>query len=103
MNPMDDLTKLRDAIDRVASQLHLKRESWGVVPAEDGVPDHVVVTFSIDPDIVLSEEERQQRLTNEMFESITQNLDGEQEDPELRRMLDEAKALMEDDDWNDLD
>jgi hypothetical protein len=103
MNPMDDLTKLRDAIDRVASQLHIKRESWGVVPAEKDMPDHIVVTFSIDPEIVLSEQERQQRLTDELFASIAENFNGEKEDPELRRMLDEAKSMMEDDDWEDLD
>ena len=101
-DPMDDLVKLRDAIDRVAAELHLKRESWGIVPAEDGMPDHVIVTFSIDPDIVLSDQERQQREVDARFAAITGSIDGPREDPEIASIRDQAKKMLEEDDWEEL-
>jgi hypothetical protein len=98
---MDDLVRLRDAIDRLAKDLHLKRESWGVVPAEKDSPDHVVVTFSIDPDIVLSEREREQKKFDAAFEQI---VTGPVEDPTMKALREKANKMWEEDEdnWDDL-
>ena len=104
-DPMDELIKLRDAIDRVAADLHLKRESCGFVPADDkeGIPNHVIATFSIHPDIVLSEQERIQRDVDAQFGDIIDSFDGPKEDPELKSLQDTAREMLEDDDWDGLE
>lgn len=102
-NPMDDLAKLRDAIGKVGATLHLKLESCGFVPADNEMPDHVVVTFSVDPDIVLSEQERQQREIDAQFGNIIEEFDGPKPDPEITSLREQAEQMLKDDDWDQLD
>lgn len=99
---MGDLSKLRDAISKVGSTLHLKLESCGFVPADDKMPDHVVVTFSIDPDIVLSEQERQQREIDAQFGNIIDEFDGPKPDQEIISLQEKARQMLEDDEWDEL-
>ena len=94
----DNIVKLRDAIDRVAKELHLKRESWGLVPSEDGNPDHVVVTFSVDPDIILSELDKERLEIDETFSNMVDNFD-EKEDPAVMQLKDTLKSMVEED-WD---
>lgn len=95
----DNIVKLRDAIDRVAKELHLKRESWGLVPSEDGNPDHVVVTFSVDPDIILSELDKERLEIDETFSNMVDNFDAEKEDPAVIQLKDTLKSMVEED-WD---
>lgn len=95
----DNIVKLRDAIDRVAKELHLKRESWGLVPSEDGNPDHVVVTFSVDPDIILSELDKERLEIDETFYNMVDNFDAEKEDPAVMQLKDTLKSMVEED-WD---
>ena len=91
----DNIVKLRDAIDRVAKEIHLKRESWGLVPSEDGNPDHVVVTFSVDPDIILSELDKERLEIDETFSNMVDNFDAEKEDPAVTQLKDTLKSMVE--------
>jgi hypothetical protein len=95
----DNIVKLRDAIDRVAKELHLKRESWGLVPSEDGNPDHVVVTFSVDPDIILSELDKERLEIDETFSNMVDNFDAEKEYPAVMQLKDTLKSMVEED-WD---
>lgn len=95
----ENMIKLRDAIDNVAKKLQLKRESWGLVPSENGSPDHIVVTFSVHPDIILSELDRERKVFDESFSEIIDNYDGEKEDPAVDRLKDTIRDMIEDD-WD---
>jgi hypothetical protein len=90
---MDDLIKLRDAIDRVAAELELRRVSYSVVPAEGLDGPYVQVAFEILPGIMLNLAEKEQRAFDESFSAIADPFKEPEEDPaqaELRRLAEEA-------------
>ena len=100
---MNELAKLRDAIDRAAKELHLKRHGpLAAMPAELDTPDHVVVTFKIDPEVLVTAEEREKQATDNAFNDLVENMDGPKEDPQVISMREQAQKLLEDDDWNNL-
>lgn len=99
---MEDLHKLRDALDRVADKLHLKREQFAIIPGEPPHPDRVNVVFRIDPDILISEQERQRRQTEDAFADIAANFDGPKEDDRVAEAKRQAQELFDQDDWKDL-
>ena len=102
-DPLEQLHKLRDAADRAAMNVGLKRIEFAVIPGEDGRPDIVMATFKIDPSVLMSIQELEQSEYDSSFDDLIKNFDGPPPDPrkeKMDKMKEELeKELNNDDGW----
>lgn len=98
-DPLDDVIKLRTAIDKVLAQHHLVRKNFNIIPQDDEadppVPSHVNVFVRIKPEAILSEQQREQLDYDSSFSSLVEGFNNPETDDLLQEQLNEAKQLLE--------
>jgi hypothetical protein len=92
MNPMDEIKKLRDAIDNALSDLDLERVTFTMIPGENGQQDSVGMIFKISPRAFLTAEQKD---IDSTFDDL---ISGLVDDPDQDR-LNEVKNMISD--WMD--
>lgn len=97
MSASEDLQKLRNHIDTIASDLHITRTRFAFCPAERGEQnDTIELVFEITVDALLTPEQRDQRNVDDEFSKLISGF----EDP-TESKIEAAKEELKDhlDDW----
>ena len=93
MNPMDEIAKLRDAVDKALEDLDIERMTFTIIPGEDGQQDTLGMIFKVHPRALMSAE---QRNIDSTFEEL---MSGMIEPDKGKDRLDDVKKMISD--WMD--
>jgi hypothetical protein len=107
-DPLDDVLKLRDAIDRVLAKHNLTRKNFNLTPQDDHssppVPSHINLFVRIEPEAIVSEQQREQMKYDSSFSALVAGFDNDPDSVNemLEQRIREAKELL-DEGWADDD
>jgi hypothetical protein len=96
----EPFSKLRDAIDRVASRLGLERKNIAFTPPEGEVPGVIHLGFTIKPEAVLTEEDLEQKNIDDQFALLTGSIDDKASEAR-QKLAEEANSVLDDFDDDD--
>lgn len=96
MNPMDEIKKLKDAIDKALEDLDIERMSFTIIPGENGQQDTLGMIFKINPRALMSAE---QRNIDSAFEELMSGLVLDSSNDEAIEKMNNVKKMISD--WMD--
>jgi hypothetical protein len=96
MDPMDQIKKLRDAVDEALKDLDLQRVTFTIIPGENGQQDSIGMIFKVDPKALMSAE---QRNIDSAFEDLMSDFIADDAAAEADQKLNDVKKMISD--WMD--
>jgi hypothetical protein len=94
MNPMEQIKKLREAVDKALEGLDVERLSFTIIPGENGEDDSLGMMIKVNPRALMSAEQKDiDSAFNDLISGIIEPDNKEQE------RLDNVKKMISD--WMD--
>lgn len=108
-DPLDDVIKLRNAIDQILAKHHLTRKNFNLIPKDEEanppVPSHINLFVRIEPEAILSEQQREQMKYDSSFSALVEGFNAPETtgvNEMLQQRINEVKELL-DEGWADDD